>query len=992
MRRPLFFFSFLIFSTLAGAQPAIQWQTVIGGNMDDEVYEIRQTSDGGYVAVGASYSNTGLFSGNHGQTDIFVVKLTPGGDLEWLNTYGGSSSDWGVSIRQTHDGGYIVAGSTSSDDGDVSGFHGGLWGDAWVIKLDATGQMQWQKCLGGQESEYAAAIRQTPDHGYIVAGATSSNDGDVNCNNESYSIWIVKLDQTGEIEWQSCFSESSQGGADDIQLTSDGGYIVAGWRMGDQPNGDPNEDIWVIKLDETGTQQWESILGGSKIDLVHNIQETLDGGYILAGLTQSDDGDVTGFHGHLDAWVVKLDETGAVQWEKALGGSSADQASAIRQTADGGYLLAGYTASNDGDLAGWPDVNGFWLVKLDETAEIEWQWGHEARPFPTEISMDIGQDGRIILAGICMECSGDNSGRMQMWAAKLFFPNSAITGRVHLDPEGDCQPDDAETGLSGWLITASGLHTFYALTDSAGRYSIPVDTGSYVLTASPPSPYHEVCEEFMPVTLESNDTIPIDFPSQALADCPYLTVDIATPLLRRCFENIYTVQYCNYGAVIAEDAYIEVSLDPHMQYLSSTLPLSGQNGNLLRFDLGDVDINECGNFQIAIHLDCDSTVLGQTHCVEAHIFPDSLCIPPSAEWDGSTIEVDAACQGDSVVFLLHNTGSGAMSQQRQYIIIEDDIVLMQGNFQLDAGQSETIAVDAAGATFHAEAQQSPGHPAGIASTGATIEGCNGWMTLGLFNQWPQNSPNPFVDTDCRQNVGSFDPNDKNPFPFGFGPQRLIEPGQDIEYMIRFQNTGTDTAFRVVIVDVLPPELDLATLRPGASSHAYAYSVTPDGKPLFSFNNILLPDSATNEAASQGFVNFRISQQPGLPPGTEIANSALIYFDFNEPIETNTTLHRIGVVFPWLPPGTVGTRSVLPPSVRVRVIPNPVDDTALLQVEGIAPGRLRLALSNALGQVLHTQENNGTAFEFRRGALPAGLYFFRIEREGRVVGTGKMVLR
>ncbi|MEK7256435.1 MAG: T9SS type A sorting domain-containing protein, partial [Bacteroidota bacterium] len=342
-----------------------------------------------------------------------------------------------------------------------------------------------------------------------------------------------------------------------------------------------------------------------------------------------------------------------------------------------------------------------------------------------------------------------------------------------------------------------------------------------------------------------------------------------------------------------------------------------------------------------------------------------------------------------VVFTISNTGDEGMTAPLGYIIIEDQIVLMTNEFQLGAGESTTISVPAAGSTLHLEAQQSPDHPSGVASTGATVEGCGGWLSLGFFTQLPLDDPSPFVDIDCQQNVGSYDPNDKQAFPAGFTEQHLIEPEQDIEYLIRFQNIGTDTAFKVVVVDVLPPELDLTTVRPGASSHPYSYSVTPEGWLVFTFENILLPDSTTNEAASHGFIRFRVSQRPGNGWGHVIQNTALIYFDFNLPVQTNTYVHRVGQIFPWT---LVRTEPEPLAQHRLRIVPNPLTESALLQVEGIEPGKLRLILTDATGQVLRIEEAVGTAVELRRGELASGVYFFRLELDGVFISGGKLMVR
>jgi len=285
-------------------------------------------------------------------------------------TFGGSDWDESYSIQQTSDGGYIVAGYALSNNGDVFGNHGS--NDYWIVKLDETGNIQWQKCLGGSYDDRAYSIQQTSDDGFIVAGTTYSNDGDVSgkhgSSNDDKDYWIVKLDKTGNIEWQKCLGGSDEDIAQSIQQTSDGGYIVAGYTFsnnGDVSGNHSNSDYWIVKLDETGNIQWQKCLGGSSNDYAYSIHQTSDGGYIVAGSTDSNNGDVSGNHGNYDYWLVKLDVKGEIQWQKCLGGSSSDGARSIQKMNDGGYIVTGYTKSNDGDVSGNHGSSDYWIVKLE---------------------------------------------------------------------------------------------------------------------------------------------------------------------------------------------------------------------------------------------------------------------------------------------------------------------------------------------------------------------------------------------------------------------------------------------------------------------------------------------------------------------------------------------------------------------------------------------------------------------------------------------------
>lgn len=231
-------------------------------------------------------------------------------EIEWQKCLGGSDRDCAESIIQTDDGGYIIAGEAMSNDGDVTGHHGES--DYWVVKLDAKGNLEWQKCLGGTGDDMAYDVIQIDDGGCIVIGFTDSNDGDVSGNHGEEDVWIVKLDKSGNLEWQKC-------------------------------------------------------LGGTDNDRALSIIHTDDNEYIVAGYTSSNDGDVSGNHGAVDSWVIKLDANGNLEWQKCLGGTDDDKASSIIRTDDSGYIIAGFTHSNDGDVAG--NHGGmfsydYWIVKL----------------------------------------------------------------------------------------------------------------------------------------------------------------------------------------------------------------------------------------------------------------------------------------------------------------------------------------------------------------------------------------------------------------------------------------------------------------------------------------------------------------------------------------------------------------------------------------------------------------------------------------------------
>jgi len=415
----------------------------------------------------------------------------------------------------------------------------------------------------------------------------------------------------------------------------------------------------------------------------------------------------------------------------------------------------------------------------------------------------------------------------------------------------------------------------------------------------------------------------------------------------------------------------------------------------LTFLLGDIELGTCDGFNIIILLDgdgipCSSIPDGQVHCVEAHIYPDSICAP-APDWSGASIEVDASCNGDSITYIIQNVGTVPTTGILEWIVIEDDVILFNGNFDLDPSEVEIITILSNGSTYRLEAEQEANHP-GLSMPSITVQGCgtnNPIYTYDFVNQFAQDDGNPFVDIECRSNMGSFDPNDKTGYPLGYGDEHYIHRGQEIEYLIRFQNTGTDTAFTVVILDTLSPYLDIATIRLGASSHPYTYDITSNGTLSFSFNNIMLPDSNVNEVASHGFVKFKIAQQAGLALETQIFNSAAIYFDFNPPVITNVTLHTIGEEFDIYV--SVDENSIT--NNKISVFPNPFSDATTISIEGADIKNGVLNIYDASGRLLRKEhfQTDGN-FKVERRGLPRGLYLFNIESNAEIIASGKIVIQ
>jgi len=319
----------------------------IGGEKLDWGSSLIQTSDGGYAIAGATTSF------GAGDWDVYVVKLDANGNLQWTRTIGGENEDRGHSFIQTSDGGYAVAGYTTSfGAGDK---------DIYVVKLDANGNLQWTKTIGGPESEESHSLIQTSDGGYAIAGYTKSFGAG------GEDVYVVKLDANGNLQWTKTIGGGDRDGCESLIQTSDGGYAIAGYTdsfgTGDYVGVCVVQDVYVVKLDANGNPQWTKTIGSricrglfNGYDDGSSLIQTSDGGYAIAGTTYSFGA------GEADVYVVKLDAKGNLQWTKTIGGKSADGGSSIIQTSDGGYAIAGSTTSFG---AGWINVDVY-VVKLDK--------------------------------------------------------------------------------------------------------------------------------------------------------------------------------------------------------------------------------------------------------------------------------------------------------------------------------------------------------------------------------------------------------------------------------------------------------------------------------------------------------------------------------------------------------------------------------------------------------------------------------------------------
>lgn len=425
MKKIFLFISISLFCSVINAQTAnIQWLKYLGGSDVDNVESVKQTTDGGYIVIGTSNSHDGDVAVTSSRYfDYWILKLSSSGAIQWQKTLGSTNTDHAYKIQQTNDGGYILIGTVGNSDGDVIGNFGS---QIWVVKLNAMGTVQWQKSLGGTYEEVGYSIIQTSDGGYAIAGTNNSNDGDVTGNHGFIDAWVIKLNSSGTLLWQKSYGGTEYDVIYSIRQTTDGGYILAGQTGSNDGNVTGFHgfyDAWILKLNPSGNLQWQKALGGTGQEIARDINLTNDGGYIIVGHTNSLDGNVVGpIHGDIDAWIIKINTSGVIQWQKSIGGNGMETVSSVQQTIDGGFIVGGTTNSNNGDIIGNHINSDGWIFKLNNSGILLWQKYIGGDGVDLINSIQQTSDAGYIIAGMSNTAtigSAVNHGNFDYLIAKL---------------------------------------------------------------------------------------------------------------------------------------------------------------------------------------------------------------------------------------------------------------------------------------------------------------------------------------------------------------------------------------------------------------------------------------------------------------------------------------------------------------------------------------------------------------------------------------------
>lgn len=795
--------------------------------------------------------------------------------IKWQKSFGGTDADLVSCSLPTQDGGGIVIGSTNSVDSLVTGNHGGQ--DVWVVKVDADGVLQWKKCFGGSLSDHFFEISPTIDGYYVLSGRSASSDGDVALNKGLDDYWILKMDVAGNIIWEKTYGGSQSDMARGCVQAPDGNFYVTG--SSSSTDGDVNGnhglgDNWLIKLDSAGNLLWQKALGGSGVDVGWRVQPTADGGVMNIGTTASTNGDVVSLnHGVLDIWVVKLDSNGNIQWEKCYGGSAAEEVRSINLTNDGQFLVSGYSASSDGDLTSNYGDDDIWVFKIDSLGVLQWQksfggsgedWGLDSRQTSS---------GGYLISGRSASADHDvsfNHGGTDVWVAKLDTAKNIIWEKSLGGSAFDEGREFYETAPGEYFLSGHSLSVDGDVTGNIGSYDY------WVL---------RLTKDFNRITGKSY----LDLNSNQLfdgIDIPLVNHKVAESSTGRiCFTDVNG----NYNLTVTDTGTLNIVTDSIQYYAAQPASYSV---NFPAFALVD-SLNDFAFAPTATVSDLEVTLT-----------PLGLFRPGREAYYG----VHYANIGTTFV-------NGIIRLMPDTILTYDSASVAPANIAAD-----TISWNLG---LLAPLQSGYFYVRLVVDSAAMVDSS---LFTDVLIEPIANDADVNNNTDGWQSIitASFDPNNKIVNREVLSTTELTSSPW-LEYVINFQNTGNDTAFVIHVLDTIPSELNMLTFDLLSSSHNVALNYDNDSRRMdFGFDNILLPDSTTNEPGSHGFVHYRIKPYTTLPAGTLIRNTAHIFFDFNAPVATNTAITAITT--------TSGLESFHQQGALL-VYPNPTENYLMIQPTG-----------------------------------------------------------
>ena len=944
----------------------------------------------------------------------------------WDRVFPSIGGEEAKTVAPTQDDGFILAGSY-------------VYGQQiYAVKTDADGNRQWARNYQTGVLGICNAVVQDAAGHYIFGGEMDTIVGLFKRRN----FFLLKTDVWGNPIWQKNYGTADREVGSDMLLLNDGSILMCGYR--EQTDG--NEVALLLRTDADGNVMWFKTVGASTNKRkIRSIAQADNGDFVLCGEVKQT------LISDFDALVMRVNADGDLIWEKTYNlntpqGQAGDELGRRIIAVDGGqnFVIAGRTTvtspgtggfvvkitSDAANIPIWstviPEIDLYGLAadkagnfyitgsrevsatlgdlvlaRFDGAGQVIWE-KTTGRAGPDQGNAVIADKyGGAVAVGYSEPFvlpTGEQFFYMVRSDAQGQVFTSKVKGRVFFDQNNNCALDGSEIGLRNWIIKVSNTaNTFiyYTISNAAGDYSMELDTGAYTLSLLNANNNWAPCSPLTAFNVpELFDSVTLNIPIRSLSPCPYNEVDILTPILRRCADNVYTVNYCNTGDVVSENTQIVVVLDEAFDFKSSSIPFASQSGQEYTFNVGSLPAGACGSFTITTFLSCNS-IVGQTHCVKAQITPDAFCQPGA--WNGAYVEARGECVGGSVRMYLRNKGINPTSDVVEFVIADDVVMLVppSSSFSiLDPGQEIQVwSGNADGSTIRIIATQEPTFP-GFSMPTAAIEGCvtqpGDPFNTGVYTMFPEDDQLPTVEYDC-QEVADADFNPilfKRGHPKGYGAERYVDSRTELEYLIYFRNTSDLTVGSVIVRDTLPAALDPGTVVSGSGSHNFNFSVYGGGIVQFEFANINLQPDA------EGWANFRV--RPYYNEVCDVAtalNTAAVNFDFAPTLLTNEVKHTICDFDSFVVVSTLGPEFG---HAAFRVYPNPAGEFALFDLsdwEGADYDRFQLTCFDLTGRVLTQARFTDAILRIPGTSLGSGgpVYYRLSDRDGRTLASGVLLI-
>lgn len=849
-----------------------------------------------------------------GTQDAYIAKLTQDGQLVWSTYFGGLNYDAGSGITVDDSGNVYVVGYTQSINNiPTPGAFNTTGGGSFLLKLDANGQRLWSTYTNCGGYEGAITI---DGHGAIyVAGAYGSGAGIATAGAYQSTVSncaILKFNAAGQRIWGTYYG--SAGTIYAIKADKDNNIYIAGSTSGTtgyatagayQTSRSGLLDGFVAKFDSLGARLWATYVGTSQDDeitcmAIDNNDNLLLTGYSVSTTSSFDSTyknigttgtsfpkPVTTNHSK-NGIILKFNKNGTRIWGTYYGGEWDDVLTGIGTDADQRVYVCGssssYTNININPLT-TTTRSAAVAAKFDINGRIEWSTYLDT--LTGGVMANYSNGNLVIIASY-------NVNRTQLYKIKIRNTLAYVKGRLIADLNNNCVIDSTDIGIPQFIIKVEP-GPYYACSDANGNYKLEVDTGHFNISVikNPAIGNAPMCIDSFPValTLVNNSVDSVNFLIDSIQPESPLWVDLCTSLLRKCQTANYVISYRNEGITPANNAYVIIDPGQYLTILNAEIPWDSiYPDGRYRFPVGNLTFTSTHHFTIQVQVSCTAP-LNATNCMRANIF-SQLPLSQSPLNNIYQVALSGEClPSDSIKFTITNTNTIGDTQQGNYQIYVNSMLSQVQHFVVPPADTTHIWIKADGNTIRNELVFDV-NGTEVRGWQLSLEGCGNTTHTGDIMQLPQNDEPNYMELDCQAILASHDPNDKLASPTGLTNAAYINAADALEYTIRFQNTGNDTAFLVVLVDTLSPLLDVTSIQPGVSSHPYQFSITGNGVLQFTFNDIMLPDSNVDEEASNGYVKFKIKQKLGNPPLSVINNFADIYFDYNLPVRTATVTRTI----------------------------------------------------------------------------------------------------